>query len=402
MSYDAIVVGARCAGAPTAMLLARRGYRVLLLDSDRLPSDMPMSTHLIWQSGAAHLQHWGLLSRIAETNCPPIRRCEVDLGPIRLVGEPPGQNGIFDAYSPRRIILDKILMDAAVAAGVELREAATVTGLLCEDEAVIGVEATADGAAFEEHARITIGADGRNSRVANIVRAPSYNEVPPLQGTYFGYWGNLPVSGLELYVRERRGIYAWATNDALTLVGVNWAVPDFGAVGGDIRANYLDTIASCAPGLGDRLQQATQHGRFIGGAIANFMRKPFGLGWALVGDAGLTVDPCTAAGINNAFRDVDILVEAVDDGLSKRRPMTEALADYHLRRDAASTPIYQFACQLAPFAPPPPEMLQLFAALASDSAETSRFLGMFAQTVSPAEFFAPDNLQRIIGAAREA
>jgi 2-polyprenyl-6-methoxyphenol hydroxylase-like FAD-dependent oxidoreductase len=252
---------------------------------------------------------------------------------------------------------------------------------------------------FEERARMVIGADGRHSRVAQLVGAPSYNEAPPLQGTYFTYWRNLPVSGLELYVREHRAVYAWATNDALTLVGVNWTAADFRTVSQDVRANYLDVIASCAPGLRARLQQAEQQGRFIGGAIANFMRKPFGPGWALVGDAGLTVDPCTAAGINNAFRDVDTLVAAVDDGLSGRRPMPEALADYHSQRDAASTPIYDFACQLAPFAPPPPEMLQLFAALSHNPVETSRFLGLFAQTVSPVEFFAPDNLQRIVGAA---
>jgi 2-polyprenyl-6-methoxyphenol hydroxylase-like FAD-dependent oxidoreductase len=399
VSYDVIVVGARCAGAPTAMLLARRGHRVLLLDADRVPSDMPMSTHLVWQSGAARLHRWGLLDRVAQSNCPPVRHCAVDLGPIRLVGEPPGQDGILDAYSPRRVVLDRILADAAVAAGAELREATTVTDLLREGEAVTGVRATVAGTVFEERARMVIGADGRHSRVAQLVGAPSYNEAPPLQGTYFTYWRNLPVSGLELYVREHRAVYAWATNDALTLVGVNWTAADFRTVSQDVRANYLDVIASCAPGLRARLQQAEQQGRFIGGAIANFMRKPFGPGWALVGDAGLTVDPCTAAGINNAFRDVDTLVAAVDDGLSGRRPMPEALADYHSQRDAASTPIYDFACQLAPFAPPPPEMLQLFAALSHNPVETSRFLGLFAQTVSPVEFFAPDNLQRIVGAA---
>ena len=399
MSYDAIVVGARCAGAPTAMLLAQRGHRVLLLDADRVPSDMPMSTHLVWQSGAARLHRWGLLDRVAQSSCPPVRHCAVDLGPVRLVGEPPGQDGILDAYSPRRVVLDRILADAAVAAGAELREATTVTDLLREGEAVTGVRATVAGAAFEERARMVIGADGRHSRVAQLVGAPSYNEAPPLQGTYFTYWRDLPVSGLELYVRERRAVYAWATNDALTLVGVNWTAADFRTVSQDVRANYLDVIASCAPGLRARLQQAEQQGRFIGGAIANFMRKPFGPGWALVGDAGLTVDPCTAAGINNAFRDVDTLAAAVDDGLSGRRPMPEALADYHSQRDAASRPIYDFACQLAPFAPPPPEMLQLFVALSHNPAETRRFLGLFAQTVSPVEFFAPDNLQRIVGAA---
>ena len=396
MSYDVIVVGARCAGAPTAMLLARLGYRVLLLDADRIPSDMPMSTHLVWQSGAARLHRWGLLDQVAGSNCPPVRRCEIDLGPLKLVGEPPGRDGILDAYSPRRIVLDKILVDAAVAAGAELRDSATVTGLLRDGESVAGVRATAGGAAFEEHAKVTIGADGRHSRMAHLVGTSSYNEVPPLQGTYFAYWRDMPVSGLELYVRERRGVYAWGTNDGLALVGVNWAAADFAAVSRDVEASYLDVIASCAPGVRARLREATREGRFIGGAIANFMRKPFGAGWALVGDAGLTVDPCTAAGINNAFRDADLLVGAVDDGLSGRRPMPEALANYHSRRDEASTPIYDFTCQLAPFAPPPPELVQLFAALARDQAETDRFLGLFAQTVSPVEFFAPSNLQRIV------
>ena len=232
------------------------------------------------------------------------------------------------------------------------------------------------------------------SGAARILGVPFYKDVPPLQGTYFGYWHNVAVSGLELYVRERRGVYAWATNDELTLVGVNWAAPDFGAIRSDIQSHYLDVIASSAPSLRARLQQATRQGRFIGGAIANFMRKPFGPGWALVGDAGLTVDPCTSAGINNAFRDVETLVEAVDDGLSGRKPMPVALANYHSQRDERSGPIYQFACQLAPFAPPPPEMIQLFAALASNPADTNRFLGLFAQTVSPVEFFAPSNLQQ--------
>src|SRR5262245_12447050 len=114
VTYDAIVVGARCAGAPTAMLLARCGHRRLLLDADRFPSDMPMSTHLIWQSGAARLRRWGLLDAVAATDCPRIRRCDVDLGPITLVGEPPDQDGVLDAYSPRRTLLDQILVDAAV------------------------------------------------------------------------------------------------------------------------------------------------------------------------------------------------------------------------------------------------------------------------------------------------
>jgi flavin-dependent dehydrogenase len=397
MTYDVIVVGARCAGAPTAMLLARRGHKVLLVDADRFPSDMPLSTHLVWQSGAACLARWGLLERINASGCPPVRHCEVDLGPVVLAGEPPAAEGVADAYSPRRVILDKLLVDAAVEAGAELREGFVVTGLLPEGEAVGGVRGRYGDEIVEETARVVVGADGRNSRVAELVQAARYNTRPSLQGTYFAYWQDVPLQGLEFYVRPRRGIYAWPTTDGLVLVGVNWTAEDFGPVKADVAHNYQEVIVAHAPRLARWLSEGSRVGRFIGGSIANFMREPCGSGWALVGDAGVTVDPCTAAGINNAFRDAELLADALDDGLSRRRPMQEALADYHARRDMATTPIYEFACQLAPFAPPPPEMAALFGALAGNQAEINRFLGVFAQTVSPAEFFSPESIGRIMG-----
>ena len=181
--------------------------------------------------------------------------------------------------------MDKILADAAVAVGVELREAATVTGLLREGELVVGVQATADGATsrrgshYDRCGRATLVWPTSPVRLVQTM-FPLFKERILDTGRTYRFPG-------RVYIRERRGIYAWATNDEMTLVGVNWAAADFGAAGSDIRANYLDVIASCAPGLHARLRQATQQGRFIGGAIANFMRKPFGLGWALVGDAGL-------------------------------------------------------------------------------------------------------------------
>src|SRR2546430_17348904 len=116
--YDAIVVGARCAGSSTAMLLSREGYRVLLLDKGSFPRD-PLSTHYIHQPGTARLQRWGLLDKVAASNCPPIRQQRFDVGPFALVGAPPPADGVGDAYAPRRRILDKILVDAAVEAGAE-------------------------------------------------------------------------------------------------------------------------------------------------------------------------------------------------------------------------------------------------------------------------------------------
>lgn len=170
--YDAIIVGARCAGAPTAMLLARQGYRVLLLDKVSFPSDTP-STHFIWHSGVAKLKQWGLLDRVRASNCPSVTRISLDLGEFVLRGTPsPTNDGISEAYGPRRTVLDKILVDAAMEAGVEFRPQFDVQELLFENGQVVGIRGrTANGAPVTERGRIVIGADGRNSMVARAVKA---------------------------------------------------------------------------------------------------------------------------------------------------------------------------------------------------------------------------------------
>jgi len=396
MSYDAIVAGARCAGAPSAMLLARLGYRVLLVDGAPGPGDMPMSTHLIWSSGARRLRDWGLLEKIAESGCPPFRTCHLDFGPFQLDGEPVPSDDVRDSYAPRRFVLDRILADAAVKAGVELRWNYRVSDIIWDGDTAAGVRGGAGGVETEEKARVVIGADGRNSRIAQLVRAATYDEVPPRQGTYFAYWSGLPLHRMELHVRPGRGVYAFPTNNNLTLVGVNWAIADFETAKTDVQPNYMDVVRACAPELSSRMAASTRQSNFVGGAIANVIRKPYGPNWALVGDAGLTVDPCTAAGINNAFRDVEFLVEALDQGLSGARPMDGALAGYHARRDAVARPIYGFTCDLAAFAPPTDDMAALFGALAGNPSETRRFFGVLAQTVPPSDFFAPENIARIM------
>src|SRR5436305_2441293 len=152
--YDAIVIGARCAGSPTAMLLARKGYRVLLLDRAGFPSDT-LSTHYIHQPGVARLARWGLLEQVVASNCPPVRTQLLDLGPFALEGSPPPIDGSADGYAPRRTILDQILVEAAVAAGAELREHFSVADILTDGERVTGIRGhAAGGAMMTEHARI--------------------------------------------------------------------------------------------------------------------------------------------------------------------------------------------------------------------------------------------------------
>jgi 2-polyprenyl-6-methoxyphenol hydroxylase-like FAD-dependent oxidoreductase len=220
-NHDVIIVGARCAGSPTAMLLAQQGHRVLVVDRATFPSDT-VSTHVLHPKAGAALQRWGLLDAVVATGCPAITTYHFDFGPITLSGTPASPEGL-PAYAPRRTVLDKILVDAAVAAGAEVREGFAVDEILVEDGVVVGVLGRdADGKLAEERAGVVIGADGRNSMVARAVQAPDYFTTPPLQFGAYSYWRDLPVDGFEIYIRPDRGMAAVATNGDETMLVVGW------------------------------------------------------------------------------------------------------------------------------------------------------------------------------------
>ena len=360
--YDAIVVGARCAGSPTAMLLARRGYRVLVVDRATFPSDT-LSTHMIHGPGIAALGRWGLLDQVVATGCPPIETYSFDFGPFTIAGHPRAGGGIATAYAPRRTVLDKILVDAAGRAGAEVREGFTVDDVVVEDGSVVGIRGRGPGGGtVTERARVVIGADGRNSHVANIVQPEHYHDKPMLQSSYYTYWSGLPVDGFEIVVRPDRGWGALPTNDGLTLLVVGWPHAESTAYKADVEANYLKTL-ELAPEIADRVRAATREARFAGGAVPNFFRKPFGPGWALVGDAGYTKDPITAQGISDAFRDAELCSTALDETFNGGRPFDDAMSAYQQARDAAVLPIYEFTTQLATLQAPPLEMQQLLGAV---------------------------------------
>ena len=395
-NYDAIVIGARCAGAPTAMLLARSGHKVLLVDRATFPSDT-LSTHMIHLPGVAALKQWGLLDTLVATGCPPIGRYRFDFGPFSVVGRPQSVDGLTDAYAPRRTILDKILVNAAVASGVKLREAFTVDELIIEDGEVRGIRGRgSDGKSVVERARVIIGADGRHSLVARAVRAERYNEKPPLEAAYFAYWSGFPTPGFETWIRPHRSFAAIATHNGLACVVVSWPNAEFDTVRSDAARNYLQT-AELVPELAERLRGARRESRFFGTAdLPNFFRRPFGPGWALVGDAGYHKDPITAQGISDAFRDAELLSAGLDDWLNGRRAFDDAMAGYQRARDEAAMPIYELTLQFASLEPPPPEMQQLFAAMAGNQAAMDGFAGVAAGTVPVHEFFAPQNVERIL------
>jgi flavin-dependent dehydrogenase len=397
--YDVIVVGARCAGSPTAMLLARKGYRVLLVDRASFPSDT-MSTHFIHPPGVARLKSWGLLEQVRTSNCPLISKLRIDVGPFALTGSPPPVDGIAEIYAPRRTVLDKILVDAAAAAGAEVREGFRVQQILMEEDRVVGVcGRAADGSTVAEEASIVVGADGMRSLVAETLQATEYNARPALTCSYYTYWSGVSIDGAELYPREGRMIIAFPTNDELVCTFFQWPNEKFHEFRTDVEGNFLKTI-ELAPGLAERIRQGKREANFMGtGVLPNFFRKPYGAGWALVGDAGYHKDPKGAQGITDAFRDAELLAEAIDTGLSERRTLDEALGNYERKRNEAAMPWYELNLQFARLEPPPPHMQQLFAALRGNKMEADRFIGTITGTVPVPEFFAPENIQRIVEAA---
>jgi 2-polyprenyl-6-methoxyphenol hydroxylase-like FAD-dependent oxidoreductase len=381
------------------MLLARRGYRVLAVDRARFPSDT-VSTHLVHPPGVAALRRWGLLDRVIATGCPAIHTYAFDFGPFTLAGSP-GVDRADVAYAPRRTVLDKILVDAASAAGVDVREEFIVEGVVFDGDRVAGIRGNRPGgAAVTERARVVIGADGLRSLVAQAVDAPGYREKAPLLAAYYSYWSGLPMEGrFEVYSRPHRAFAAWPTNDGLTLVIGGWPYSEFEAKKADIERHFLEVI-DLAPDFADRLRGARREERFAGMAVPGYFRKPFGQGWALVGDAGYNKDFITAQGIQDAFRDAERCARALDEAWSGRRAFEEAMADYQAARDEHVLPMYELTAEIASLEPPPPELQQILEAAHGNQEAMDAFARLNAGVISPAEFFSEDNVRRIFAAAR--
>lgn len=398
--YDAIVIGSRCAGAPTAMLLARQGRRVLLVDRATFPSDV-LSGHTIQPRGVTYLERWGLLERVRATGAPFLGNVRFDFGPVVIEGAPAPVEGINEAICIRRTVLDTLLTDAAAEAGAEVRQGFTVKELLWEDGRVVGIRGRdASGHALEERAGIVIGADGTSSFVARAVDAPTYLEDRTTTINVYSYWRGVDLEGIELYSRPDRFFIAIPTNDDLVMVVQ--AVPEHEAARyrGRMEAAFAETLAE-VPHLADRVSAGQRVERFRWAPVnGGFFRQSGGPGWALVGDAGYHKDPITAQGMLDAFRDADLLAAAVDRGLDG--DLVGELAGYQQARDEAAMPMYEFTCGLATLAPPPPEVQELIGAVQGNPNQVPRFLGLIAGSVALPDFFHPDSVGQIMAEARQA
>ncbi len=400
--HDAIIVGARCAGSPTAMLLARRGFKVLVVDRATFPSDT-ISTHILWPHGAEVLARWGLLDRLASTGVPPIcRRMRFDVGPFALHGAIPDANDGRGGFCPRRTVLDHLLLSAAAESGVEVREGFSVDELLMTDGVVVGVRGRGRGTRpFEERARVVIGADGAHSFVARAVRALEYDARPVAACAYYSYVSSVTQDDIELYVRDHFAFGGAPTNDDLHLVMVNWPMSDFSRVREDVEGHVWQALEG-SPDFAARVRGGRREEKWYGTAgVPGYFRKPYGKGWALVGDASYNRDPITAQGISDAFIDAESLAEALSFALSGNGTFEERLAAHETARNERVRPMYEFTSQLAALEPPPPEMQDLFRALYGNQGATNAFLSAITGAIPLPDFMSNENLGRIMAAAKD-
>ena len=374
--WDAVVVGARVAGAATAMLLARSGMRVLCVDRAREGSDT-LSTHAFLRAGVLQLAQWGLVDEIRAAGTPPIRRIVFTYGDEQVpVAVRPG-SGVDALYAPRRTVLDTILSGAAVRAGATVRYGTPVTGLLRGlDGRVSGVVVRGrDGRMQEESAPLVIGADGRASVVADEVAAPVQFAGTAATEMVYGYAAPLPVDGYVWSYRPGVSVGAIPTNGGVTCI---FAGGRPGTVLPLVRARgpegTLRALAATGP-LGPALAQARTVGRIrhVHGTPGH-LRTPHGPGWALVGDAGYWKDPLSTHGMSAALRDADLLARAVLSAPRPGRAQTEALAGYAASRDALSLPMLRIVERIAAHDWDLPTIRQLLLEMSSTMADEVAFL----------------------------
>ena len=344
--YDAIVVGARCAGSPLAMLLARKGHRVLVVDRARFPSDT-MSTHFIQSPGMVRLAQWGLLDRLMATGCPPLTKVTMYADDQGMTIDVPPRPGLQGLASPRRTILDALLVDAARDAGAEVVEGVSVSGLLRDDGRVTGIEGYTDDGPFRAEARFVIGADGRNSTVARAVDAGFRRHIPEKSVGYYSYFRDVDFDGVYVHVTDDMFCVAFPTHEELLTIAFGWVGRELKDVRTDLDAKFMSAL----DGLGDfgaRVRAGTRAAKYVGLAdISNFVREASGPGWALVGDALYFKDPAPADGISDAFRAAEYLAEALDEILAAGADEQEALTRYQTRHDELALPLLDLTVPLA-------------------------------------------------------
>jgi flavin-dependent dehydrogenase len=344
--YDGVIVGARCAGAATAMLLARQGLEVLVVDRGEYGSDA-LSTHALMRGAVMQLRSWGLLDAIKASGATPVIRTSFHYGGERVDVRIKSEYGVDALFAPRRTVLDRILVDAARQAGASFRFGCMVDGLVrSADGAVSGVRLRDEFGRVEEiSAGIVIGADGAHSTVARAVGAETLVEGQSATAVVYGYFDGLPDEGYRWGFGPGMASGVIPTNDGATLVFAGVPAHKYRETfAGDLAGGFGRVLDAHAPQLAGQVRQARLIEPLRGyTGLAGFMRQPYGPGWALVGDAGYFRDPITAHGITDALRDADLLSRAVVSG------QDFGFAEYRYLRDALSRPLFDITETIASY-----------------------------------------------------
>lgn len=340
--FDAIVVGARVAGAPTAMLLARQGHSVLLLDRATMPSDT-VSTHAITRSGVVQLQRWGLEDRVADVTAS-VREVVLGFGDKRIRFDVRAEHGVDTFYAPRRHHLDGLLVDAAVEAGVEFAGGTRLTDLVWIGDEVCGVVANGERIG----ARMVVGADGVWSKVASLVGAPERYRHEPTNAVSYAYFTGIDAPGFWFQFTPGVNAGLINTSDGEVCVFAGRPSDEFESFRRDPDAEFDHLLARAGPDLYEMAGTGTRVSPFRGTpGLPGFIRKPWGPGWALVGDAGYTKDPISAHGISDAFRDAELCARAVHRALIDPSGATASMTGYQRRRDRLSWSVLRHSESLA-------------------------------------------------------
>ena len=402
-SFDVVVIGSGVAGAPTAMLLARSGHKVLLIDRHEFPRDA-LSTHFIWPRGVSYLNRWGLAQPILEKS-PHFTRLEMSVEGIRLHGSVPlnhlesrfrrlhgDSHGVTMTYcGPRRYYLDKFLMDEAQKAGAEVRDGTSFTEPIVEEGVVTGIRMVGRaGNSLSVKSRFVVGADGQHSTFARKIGARTIQVWPLSTFAYFGYFSGIKKDELAFFRKGRLGMAIFPTSDGTHMVlayGPNAWWHEFNR---NAENNFHKTVAFCAADVGELVRAGKIEEPFKAcGTMPAFHRESWGPGWVLIGDAGSFKDQATAMGITHAFRDAELVSHFVHRALAGEITMESAMAEYSSVRAADYMDYFNLVCQVAEMNVYTPPELEFFYSIHKDQTRADEIISQFGDTLPLSQAQAP-------------
>jgi len=343
-SYDAVIVGARCAGAATAMLLARAGLDVLVIEQGVRGADT-LSTLALMRAGVLQLSRWGLLDAITRAGTPPIHVTTFHYDDEAIAIPIKSRDGVDALYAPRRTILDPLLADAAESAGAHVAFRVRLKELVRDANGrVTGVLVESSGRARRITASIVIGADGITSTVAKAVDAQPYHVGRHMGGVIYTRASGLLGDGYHWHFTLGTSIGVVPTNDNQTLIFAATTRDRFlRELRFDLAAGFRSIVRETAPSVLAALSTAALSAYRGFAGHPGFLRPAWGQGWALVGDAGYFKDPISAHGITDALRDAELLARAV------LRDTEAAFAEYQTVRDRLSLGLFTISDEIASY-----------------------------------------------------